>query len=432
MIIFIYHFLNYINPLFDLCIIFLLLIRIFNLDLGFFSRKMKLTMLASLLVFLSFYIKFILFTSLWKDLMLYTLIGVVSILFIHKVKRFYVILTYLSFVSTIILTRLIFIKILSIFDMNSDSFISYLYNIIINFVCIVSILIFYNFFVHFKLVIHINLPQYYELGILLVFIINLSFILIVEYYHKAFPLSMQLVFYLGFLITVLILFYFLYRITIAYDEAISIKLLSQQQAIYNLHIMEIKDTYKSLCMLRHELKNQIFYMETLFNEQAYADLGKYFKKLNNSEPLTKSIVDTGNFTINSIMDQKISYAKSLNIPVHFDANLPVDLNIESGDLFSILANLFDNALDGTIQTKDPWIQIEMKIVKAYFSIIIANHTESDVLDVNPKLNTTKPDQKSHGIGIKVIQSIAEKYNGITNFSSENNRFVASVLLKINS
>ena len=52
----------------------------------------------------------------------------------------------------------------------------------------------------------------------------------------------------------------------------------------------------------------------------------------------------------------------------------------------------------------------------------ARRTEEDIL------KTDKRDKKSHGLGIKIIKELAEKYGGGFNWAMEDNEFQASVLL----
>ena len=46
------------------------------------------------------------------------------------------------------------------------------------------------------------------------------------------------------------------------------------------------------------------------------------------------------------------------------------------------------------------------------------------------LKTTKEDEENHGIGLSLISSIAEKYDGSFEIKTENNTFTAIVNLKL--
>ena len=43
---------------------------------------------------------------------------------------------------------------------------------------------------------------------------------------------------------------------------------------------------------------------------------------------------------------------------------------------------------------------------------------------------TKKDKKNHGIGLKVVRSIVEKYDGYVNFEQKGGEFIASVMLSL--
>ena len=59
---------------------------------------------------------------------------------------------------------------------------------------------------------------------------------------------------------------------------------------------------------------------------------------------------------------------------------------------------------------------------------LSNTVERNVLDENPQLLTSKNDKRLHGMGLKSIQSIVDKYNGIINFYQKTNKFYVYVSL----
>lgn len=193
------------------------------------------------------------------------------------------------------------------------------------------------------------------------------------------------------------------------------------------HIKETEQLYEDLRHLRHELKNHDFYIHTLVENREYEKLEEYFMECYRLED--KKLIDTGNITVNAILNAKVNEAREKNIPVEVEAALPEKLSLEAGDLFSLLANILDNAMEHA-DPADPGIRIKMEMVKAYLSIVVSNRVDKSVLEANPSLRTSKKDPARHGIGVKVIRRITEKYDGIVDFSEQDHRFTVSVLLKV--
>lgn len=193
------------------------------------------------------------------------------------------------------------------------------------------------------------------------------------------------------------------------------------------HIKETELLYEDMRVLRHELKNHDFYIKTLLENKEYAVLEEYFERRNDVKK--KSLIDTGNITVNAILNAKMEEAKEKNITVDVIADLPSELPIQNGDLVSLISNIWDNAMEHS-DVVNPAIRAKLEIVKAYLSIVISNRVSSDVLKENPMLKTSKNQAFRHGIGVKVIRQVTEKYDGITDFKVEENWFTVSILLKM--
>ena len=56
--------------------------------------------------------------------------------------------------------------------------------------------------------------------------------------------------------------------------------------------------------------------------------------------------------------------------------------------------------------------MDIRREKAYLRVEVVNATAGDVLADNPDLNTTKDDQSSHGLGLKIERNIIAHYEGM--------------------
>lgn len=210
------------------------------------------------------------------------------------------------------------------------------------------------------------------------------------------------------------------------EERIRQSLLVRELELNSRHVKETEQLYENLRKLRHELKNQELYVKTLVKDKEYEKLEEYFDERTQQE---EKLTDTGNITVNAILNAKLKEAAARNIRTEVKACLPASLKIESGDLFSLIANIWDNAMEHS-DAEQPEIKAKFTVVKAYLSIVVSNRVNTDVLAENPKLLTSKTDAANHGIGVKVIRQITEKYDGILDFSVKDGWFTVSVLLKV--
>ena len=185
--------------------------------------------------------------------------------------------------------------------------------------------------------------------------------------------------------------------------------------------------------MRHELQNHLFVLQSLAQLNDMEAIRSYLAPMCQEHSLQKEeAVDTGNLIANAVLNQKIAQAKSEHIVMTAEGHLPSTLSIENQEFCSLLSNLLNNALEACRQTTDPRIEVRIAQKKNYLCIWVKNTVLHDVLKENPALNTTKPDAEHHGIGMRIIQSITRKYDGLLDFRMEDQMFVAEVFLKLTS
>ena len=107
------------------------------------------------------------------------------------------------------------------------------------------------------------------------------------------------------------------------------------------------------------------------------------------------------------------------------------IEIDDIDLSILFANLFDNAIEACVHnTSKSSIYLMVTYEKAYLNIIMKNTIEKPVLKHNPQLVTTKKDKKKHGYGLKTIDDVVRKYDGIKKYYEKDNYFYADLWLKL--
>lgn len=135
-------------------------------------------------------------------------------------------------------------------------------------------------------------------------------------------------------------------------------------------------------------------------------------------------VDIGNNIINSILSVGLHQAQEHHIPFYIDAWVSADLGVLPQDLFIILENAIDNAIEECCQ-----IPIEQKT-----HIQVSIHQKGKMLVIkveNPcrSQSTPKPG-KIHGYGLKNVQRCVDKYDGELQTTIQNGVFQFFVLLNM--
>lgn len=206
--------------------------------------------------------------------------------------------------------------------------------------------------------------------------------------------------------------------------------LNQQYLLQLQHTNEIQTLYQDFRKIRHEMKNQALYVEHLLQNRDYESLEQYYRQMQEITAPVQQMYDSGNRLVNAILWAKSRTAEQLNIPMQLHAALPEELPVEGYHLCSLLVNLLDNAIEASKGLQTPEIRVNLCIRQSYLFCNVENRADMERLAKNPDLHTTKADHLAHGFGISNIKTIAELYHGFADFTTEGDRFTATVMLLI--
>ena len=131
--------------------------------------------------------------------------------------------------------------------------------------------------------------------------------------------------------------------------------------------------------------------------------------------------------MNHIMNHKLSEAKEAGIEIKAEIENCAFSFMDSVDFSALLNNLLDNAIAGALDSREKKLEVQISYQKGFDVITVKNSIDSSVLLNNPDLISTK-EEAGHGLGMKQIKSIVEKYNGNIDIYEKNNKFVVSIML----
>ena len=177
----------------------------------------------------------------------------------------------------------------------------------------------------------------------------------------------------------------------------------------------------------HDLKHQI----RAIRKSDEVDKSRYLKEVEQSIQIYESIVKTGNEVLDTILTEKSLYCKERGIVVSCvtDGNLLDFINVV--DLYSLLGNAIDNAIEAVEQLKEPERrQIDVMIYRQQNFVVvnIVNPLE-ELLEFEEELPvTTKEDKSIHGFGMRSMKYILKKYEGVLSVSQEDGCFSLKMLI----
>ena len=188
-------------------------------------------------------------------------------------------------------------------------------------------------------------------------------------------------------------------------------------------IESILDMQKQNSKQRHDIKNVLILISELIQDEKYSKalevLDKYrtgYKNINVTEIVSNNIV------LNYLLNRKINECRNNGIDMGCYVLGDIE-GIDDMNLYILLENLCDNAIEAAGQCNNSTIRLQISEDKEKLYIDIGNTTSGNVLKSNPDMNTTKKDKDLHGFGIMNIRDIIDKYNGTINYEGQGDNYL---------
>ena len=214
------------------------------------------------------------------------------------------------------------------------------------------------------------------------------------------------------LVTNFSVFYLYDKISEMFLEQSQKLLFAEQNKYYEKQLDIMKSSLEATLSIKHDMKNHLLALQSLAQNHCYDELLECLNDIiANCEDQT-AFSHSGNVVIDSILNFKLQEASKLNAEIILDINLPKDLQVPAFDMATILGNLLDNAIDALKAIEDRrMISVKIKHSRGQFIVKISNTFNGIVIERANYLLTKKKDDINHGLGIKNIKKILEKYDG---------------------
>ena len=200
-------------------------------------------------------------------------------------------------------------------------------------------------------------------------------------------------------------------------------LLQKQLELQEESLKTLERKYDETAKIRHDFKNYISCALKMLEEGNDKELTNYLEDLSEKKinEIT-SYVATKRAILGAVINSKLSQAKNNGIEMQCYILSELE-NIPDIDIGILLANIIDNALEACEKNDaDSEVILKTWSEAGYYSIELTNTVEKDVLAENPKLITSKEKSEFHGVGLKSVKDIVNKYDGMISFDQKGNVF----------
>lgn len=166
--------------------------------------------------------------------------------------------------------------------------------------------------------------------------------------------------------------------------------------------------HEEVMMLRHDMSKHFLALQEMSSEET---IKAYLNELIGQNQNIRPVVQCGNEMLDIILNSKLSAAADAGIKVEIvKANAPEKLPLSDADLCSLVMNIMDNALTAAAGSgeADPFIRLNVHVKSDYLAFVCENSADMGKTEQKLKKETVP----KHGLGLKIVRGITERYNGL--------------------
>lgn len=234
------------------------------------------------------------------------------------------------------------------------------------------------------------------------------------------------------LLAINILVFYLYnKIAQLYQEKLESQMMLQQQKAYQQQAELFRQKQEEMQNLRHDLQHHITALQTYCQQDHNEKALEYVERLKQTVQWPDEYVLTGLNALDAIVNYKLTMAQQAGVLVDKMIQVPTTLQyITDDDLCAVLGNLLDNALRAAsdLPAEQRHITLQITYQQDSLTIIVINPYKGALRKQNGRFLTTKTERGQHGIGLRSVSRIADKYNGELTVTEEEQLFTVYIWL----
>lgn len=192
-------------------------------------------------------------------------------------------------------------------------------------------------------------------------------------------------------------------------------------------IQSLREARSKTLIYHHDLRHHMQYLSTCIENGQYDQAQEYIHEVCSEIEAAKVTVYCENEAINLIFSSFAGRARSSGIPISIEAKVSNRILMSESDLCVLLSNALENALRACENLKKKGLpaSIEASVCEKNGNIFLqfVNSCGDDVVFDH---GMPAAREQGHGIGVRSICAIVEKYHGTYTFSVKEHRFILQI------
>ena len=182
----------------------------------------------------------------------------------------------------------------------------------------------------------------------------------------------------------------------------------------------------------HEFRHELEYLYQCLRSREYEAGEAYLeKKSREIGEQQKEQLWTGSGCIDFLVNKTRVQAGEKGIRCEPEVNV-LEIPIEEYDLFMILSNLLENAVEAAQQCEEGerYIRLQIFTVNRMFFLLVENSYEKEPEERDGRFVTSKGDRSAHGWGLENVKETVKRYGGECEIRYGNQVFSLQIILGV--
>lgn len=208
----------------------------------------------------------------------------------------------------------------------------------------------------------------------------------------------------------------------ASDQKLQSELAEHHYTMQEQYYTQLRSEQEETRAMFHDINKYMQAMRTLAAEGNVAEVNQMMAETQELFDSLTTVVDVGNSVVSTILNEYREITEDADIPFTFDVSVPQNLGISAVDLYVLLGNTLDNAIEAcqSLPIEERYIRIQMRIYHNILFYQIENPYAEGYLQ--------RSRGKNHGYGLQNVRKCVEKHDGHMSISQNENKFVLSMRL----
>ncbi|MGL4335706.1 MAG: sensor histidine kinase, partial [Turicibacter sp.] len=269
--------------------------------------------------------------------------------------------------------------------------------------------------------------------IILLLVKKLSFFYVLMYSKHNYTVSLTI--FIALVLELFFSYYFLSLIKKAYHFSIykyKQKILTMQYELELSNYHQLEHHQLNLRKIAHDLHNHHIILRDLINQNNPEQALSYLDEYANHIPAIQSSQLTGHKILNALLVKKQQQCLQHKIEFSPQIKLSPQLHLSDFDLCILIGNLLDNAIEATVKSSSESLRIEMyaKVINDNLIFQIINPYTGHLIKKHGGFSTSKINKLNHGLGLLNVDYVVKKYDGMIDFSYDEETFSATLRFPI--